>query len=105
MYTNLHFSFQALSSSYANSLQEFVFILNLRGRISNGIAGPIFVTEGRQGFAGHRIREGTFASNCFKDRGSGDSLVVSARSSLRWPISVRTESRVGSMSRLVFTKL
>jgi hypothetical protein len=75
--------FKRSSGGYANSLQEFVFILNLRGRISNGIAGQFFVTKGSQGFTSHEIREGTFASSYFTDRGSGDSLVVSASPSLQ----------------------
>jgi hypothetical protein len=64
--------------------------------------------EGSQGFAGHRIHEGTFASSGFTDKGSRGPLVVSASSSLRWIVSVRTvrsESHVRSMSHSVFTKL
>jgi hypothetical protein len=70
--------------------------------------GQLFVTEGIKGFASHRIHEATFDISRLTDRGSKDSLVISASSSFWRPILVRTvgsESLVGSMGRPMFTKL
>jgi hypothetical protein len=66
------------------------------------------VMKGGKGFAGHRIHEATFDISRLTDRGSGDSLVISASSSFWRPIPVRTvgsESHVGYMGRPMFTKL
>jgi hypothetical protein len=88
--------------------KESVFILNLCGRISGGIAGQTFVAEGGNSFADHRIHKTTFGVSRLMDRGSGDSLIISASSGLRQLIPVRTigsESCVGSVGGPMFTKL
>jgi hypothetical protein len=104
----LHINSQELEWPLHQFPKEFGFILNLRGRISSGIAGQFFVTKRSQGFAGHRIHEATFGISCFTDRGSGDSLVISTSSCFWRPVpvgTVRSKSRVGSMGRPMLMKL
>jgi hypothetical protein len=95
-------TFKSLSGRHA----ILSFRLALLGQFN--APGQSFVPKGSQCLSSDRIHQAAFALRCFANRGPRDCLLSGIITCSQWPIprgSVRPQSRVGTMRRVMLTKL